>query len=237
MTSLLFLLGEERYRQPRAANKFWAPCRLCCVKIFFTVNDGHWFRHPRGTLLVLEAITPALWVFVHFCAAWTTTYSLSVSLVVMVSQMPSFLAATFLVSSPSTVMRSFLGDPFRKRSRIQRYLVRQWIHVCQLTRCVVQWCSQLWIFRSCRSSQVVNFPVVVQRPIPIFLPLEDHGNSAVAVFFLVVDAPVVQAVLAMPVDVTTGRMVQTLQKFVEVPQSQFLLIVAVVCQRQIVSRR
>ena len=86
MTSLLFLLGEERDRQPRAANKFWAPCRLCCVKIFFTVNDGHWFRHPRGTLLVLEAITPALWVFVHFCAAWTTTYSLSVSLVVMVSQ-------------------------------------------------------------------------------------------------------------------------------------------------------
>ena len=31
-------------------------------------------------------------------------------------------------------MRSFLGDPFRKRFRIQRYLVRQWIHVCVSSR-------------------------------------------------------------------------------------------------------
>ena len=29
-------------------------------------------------------------------------------------------------------MRIFLGDPFRKRSRIQRYLVRQWIHVASV---------------------------------------------------------------------------------------------------------
>ena len=58
---------------------------------------------------------------------------------------------------------------------------------------------------------------------------EDHGDSAVAVCFLVVDAPVVQVVRGMPVDVTTGRMVQTLQKLV--------VDVAVVCQRQIVSRR
>ena len=43
MTSLLFLLGEERYRQPRAVYKYWAPCRLCCVEIFFTMNNGHWF--------------------------------------------------------------------------------------------------------------------------------------------------------------------------------------------------
>ena len=57
MTSLLFLLGEERYRQPSAVYKYWAPCRLCCVEIFFTVNNGHWFCHPRGTLLLLEVIT------------------------------------------------------------------------------------------------------------------------------------------------------------------------------------
>ena len=57
MTSLLFLLGEERYRQPRAVHKHSAPCRLCCVEIFFTVSNGYWFCHPRGTLLVLEAIT------------------------------------------------------------------------------------------------------------------------------------------------------------------------------------
>ena len=82
MTSLL---GEEWYRQPRAVYKYWAPCRLCCVEIFFTVNNGRWFCHPRGTLLVLEVITlvqltQALWVYVHFRAAWTTFYSLSVSL-------------------------------------------------------------------------------------------------------------------------------------------------------------
>ena len=34
LTSLLFLLGEERYRQPRAVFKYWAPRRLCCVEIF-----------------------------------------------------------------------------------------------------------------------------------------------------------------------------------------------------------
>ena len=43
-------------------------------------------------LLVLEVITLvqltlALWVYVHIRAAWTTFYFLSVSLVVMVSQM------------------------------------------------------------------------------------------------------------------------------------------------------
>ena len=32
------LLGEERYRQPRAAKKYWAPSRLCCVEIIFTVT-------------------------------------------------------------------------------------------------------------------------------------------------------------------------------------------------------
>ena len=92
MTSLLFLLGEERYRQPKVVYKYWAPCRLCFVEIFFTVYNGHWFCHPRGTPLVLEVITlvqltPALLVYVPFRVAWTTLYSLSVSLVVMVSQM------------------------------------------------------------------------------------------------------------------------------------------------------
>ena len=57
MTSLLFILGEERYRQPRAVFKYCAPRRLCCVEIFFTVNNGHWSCYPRGTLVVLEAIT------------------------------------------------------------------------------------------------------------------------------------------------------------------------------------
>ena len=63
-----------------------------CRDLFFTVNNGHWFCHPRGTLLVLEVITLvqltlALWVYVHSRAAWTMIYSLSVFLVVMVSQM------------------------------------------------------------------------------------------------------------------------------------------------------
>ena len=53
----------------------------------------HWFCHPRGTLLVLEAITlvqlihTGSWVYAHFRAVWTTINSLSVSLVVMDSQM------------------------------------------------------------------------------------------------------------------------------------------------------
>ena len=89
MASLLFLLGEERYRQPRAVYKYWAPCRLCCVEILITVNNGHWFCHPRGTLLVLEdgSAHTRPWVYVHFRAVWTTIRSLSVPLVVTVSQM------------------------------------------------------------------------------------------------------------------------------------------------------
>ena len=67
ITSLLFLLGEERYRQPRAVYKYWAPCRLCRVEIFFTVDNGHWFCHPRGTLLVLEAITLVQLIPAHGC--------------------------------------------------------------------------------------------------------------------------------------------------------------------------
>ena len=92
MTSLLFLLGEGRHSQLRAVYKYWAPCRLCCTEVCFTVNNGHLFCHSSGTLLVLEVIhqvqlTPALWVYAHFRAAWATINSLSVSFVVMVSQM------------------------------------------------------------------------------------------------------------------------------------------------------
>ena len=92
LSSLHFLPGEGRHRQPRAVYKYWAPCRLCCVEIFFIVNNGHWLCLPRGTLLVLQAITMvqltlALWVYVHFRAVWTAFVSLSVSFVAMVSQM------------------------------------------------------------------------------------------------------------------------------------------------------
>ena len=110
MTFLHFLLGEGWHRQPRAVFKYWAPYRLCCVETFFTVNNGHWFCHPRGTLLVLEAITMvqltlALWVHVHFRAVWTTINSLSVSFCDdgfsddLTEYGPSFLAVTFPVSS------------------------------------------------------------------------------------------------------------------------------------------
>ena len=90
--SMYELPGEERHRQPRAVYKYWAPCRLCCVEIFFIVNNGHWFCVPHGTLLVVQAITMvqlplALWVYVHFRAVWTTFISLSVSSAAMVSQM------------------------------------------------------------------------------------------------------------------------------------------------------
>ena len=40
MTFLRVLLSEERHRQPRAVYKYSAPCRLSCVEIFFTVNNG-----------------------------------------------------------------------------------------------------------------------------------------------------------------------------------------------------
>ena len=91
MTSLLFLLGEGRHRQPREVYKYWAPCRLCCVEIFFTVNNGHWFCHPCGTLLVLEAITLVQLIPAHGCMRTFVRSGLrsipSPSLVVMVSQM------------------------------------------------------------------------------------------------------------------------------------------------------
>ena len=48
---------------------------------------------------------------------------------------PSSLAATFLVSSTEEYSYAeFSGRPFRKRSRIHRHLVRQWLHVCVSSR-------------------------------------------------------------------------------------------------------
>ena len=58
---------------------------------------------------------------------------------------------------------------------------------------------------------------------------EDHRDSAVAVCFLVVDAPVVQVAFLARCCARQMPMVQTLQKFVEVPQSQFLPGCAVLC--------
>ena len=67
LTALFFLLGEERYHQPRAVFKYCAPRRLCCVEILFTVNNGHWSCYPRGTLVVLEAITLVQLIPAHGC--------------------------------------------------------------------------------------------------------------------------------------------------------------------------
>ena len=46
-TSLLFLLGDGRHRQPRAVHKYWAPCRLCSVEIFFTWKRSPWYSSLR----------------------------------------------------------------------------------------------------------------------------------------------------------------------------------------------
>ena len=44
---------------------------------------------------------------------------------------------------------------------------------------------ELWIFCSCRSSLVVDIPVMVQRPIPmVFACSEDHRDSAAQYFSL-----------------------------------------------------
>ena len=54
---------------------------------------------------------------------------------------------------------------------------------------------ELRMFRSCSSSLVVNFSVVVQRPIPMVLTVQaDHSNSPVQFFDKVIDGPVVQGV-------------------------------------------
>ena len=120
-------------------------------------------------------------------------------------------------------MRSFLEDPFRKRFRIQRYLFRQWIHVCVSSR-------GAWF------DGAVNCgfsAVAVHRRSSISLSWcrgrfhdlacsEDQRDSAVAVSFLVVEALLCRSCLLCPLLLRQARMVETLQKFVLVPQSQFL---------------
>ena len=111
--------------------------------------------HPRGTLLVLEVITLvqltlALWVYVHSVRPGLRFIP---SPVVMVSQMSCLrMAPRFwqLLSSSrrlkSTVMWSFLGDSLPEAfpySALFGSTVDTWLR--QLTRCVVRWCSKLWL--------------------------------------------------------------------------------------------
>ena len=179
MTSLLFLLGEERDRQPRTVYKYWAPCRLCCVEIFFTVNNGHWFS--IHVLLVLEVVslvqlTSALWVYGHSVRPGLR-FIPSPSLGgdgfsdVLTAYGPSFLAATFLVSSPEEYSCAEFFWEIPSGNIPYSALFGSTVDTCllQLTRCVVRWCSKLWLSRSCISSKVVDFPVVPQRLIPMVL--------------------------------------------------------------------
>ena len=92
MSSLLFLLGEERDRQPRAVYKYWAPCRtLLCRdllhrELWSLVLPSTWHTARVGSDFSGTARTGFVGVRA-LRAAWTMIYSLSVSLVVMVSQM------------------------------------------------------------------------------------------------------------------------------------------------------
>ena len=92
MTSLLFLLGEGRHRQPRAVYKYWAPCRLLQCRDHLhreqlsLVLPSTWHTARVGSDHYGTAHT-GLCLYAHFRAIWTTFNSLSVSLVVMVSQM------------------------------------------------------------------------------------------------------------------------------------------------------
>ena len=56
LSSLLFLLGEERYRQPRAVYKYWAPCRLCWEDTYAV----GWFL----------STAPPIWQSLVRCSPW-----------------------------------------------------------------------------------------------------------------------------------------------------------------------
>ena len=63
----------------------------------------------------------------------------------------------------------------------------QCLVLCGTCYASVTWCfwpdsAENWIFLQLPFIAGRRFPVVVQRPIPMVLPLEDHRNSAVAVF-------------------------------------------------------
>ena len=119
---------------------------------------------------------------------------------------PSSLAATFLVSSPEEYSYAeFSGRPFRKRSRIQRYLVRQWLHVCVSSR-------GAW-FDGAVTAVVPQLHFIEGRRLPFrgaeavshgLACLEDHGDSAVAVCFLVVAALFCRSCLLCPLLFSTG---------------------------------
>ena len=55
-------------------------------------------------------------------------------------------------------------------------------------------CRKLRIFRSCSSSHVVDFPVVVQRPIPVVLTIQQTIVIPQLLLYMVVDAPRLQVV-------------------------------------------
>ena len=65
-------------------------------------------------------------------------------------------------------MFDFLGDAFRIR-RIQRFFVRRWIHVTASLRVFAGFVS---VFSAMLVLRSRRFPVVVQRPIPMVLTVQ-----------------------------------------------------------------
>ena len=120
--------GRGAVPPAQGVNKYWAPCRLCCRGFLHReqwslILPSTWHTARVGSDLSLVQLTPALWVYVHFCAAWTTFYSLSGGdgfSGVLTAYGPSYLAATCSMSYRGSSTRIFLGDPFC----IQRLLVR-----------------------------------------------------------------------------------------------------------------
>ena len=129
---------------------------------------------------------------------------------------------------------------------IQRFLVRQWVRCCQSTKACVLFPFAAQCLVLCWSDSAENCgysAVAVHRRSSIscrsaeadshgLARAEDHGDSAVAVCFLVVDA----SCCAGPAYCARccydkGAGSRLLHKFVEVPQWQFLLVVdvAVLC--------
>ena len=129
LTSLLFLLGEERCTNTGRRAVF------AVSRIFFIVNNGHWFCcFSRGTLLVLVAITLAQLTPAHGCSR------------------TSVRAATYPFSSfEEFSFVEFSGRSFRKCSRILRYLARQWNLLRQFT-------VSVWQQRQVRTVQTVPGP-------------------------------------------------------------------------------
>ena len=123
----------------------------------------------------------------------------------------------------STVMRSFLGDPFRYHSVFSAIWFDSGFLFASAHEVRDSMVQQRWLSRSCISSKVVDFPFVPQRLIPMVLPV-----------WKTTETPQLQYVSWWSLPCCAGRacsarcllrqmpMVQTLRKFVEVSQSQFL---------------